>query len=268
MLYWKDDIDLEYCKFGGDARYKPFRGRDVHRKKSLYAILRYLLLTPRLSRLNFLMATAEHMTWYVTQTEEGWMCPSDPEAWKHFDWIYLNFTKEPCNVRLGFCTEGFGPHGQYDCTYSCWPIIITPYNLPPSTCMSSEYIFLMMVIPSPSIPKRLIDVYLELLIEELLQLSYVGVRTCDHATDKAFMMRAEFIWIMNNLPTYGMARGWSTAGVMGCPVCMDDTRALHLQHGRKTWYFNYTDDSYLSIIPIERTRKPSRRIISRISIFW
>ncbi|KAK4397285.1 hypothetical protein Sango_1565100 [Sesamum angolense] len=27
MLYWKDDIDFEYCKFCGDTRYKLARGR-------------------------------------------------------------------------------------------------------------------------------------------------------------------------------------------------------------------------------------------------
>ncbi|KAL0285590.1 UNVERIFIED_CONTAM: hypothetical protein Sangu_2772600, partial [Sesamum angustifolium] len=26
MLYWKDDVDLEYCKFCGDGRYKLARG--------------------------------------------------------------------------------------------------------------------------------------------------------------------------------------------------------------------------------------------------
>ncbi|KAL0406102.1 UNVERIFIED_CONTAM: hypothetical protein Slati_3924100 [Sesamum latifolium] len=31
---------------------------------------------------------------------------------------------------------------------------------------------------------------------------------------------------------------WSTVGVMGCPVCMDDTSAFHLQHGRKACYFD------------------------------
>ncbi|KAL0433738.1 UNVERIFIED_CONTAM: hypothetical protein Slati_2708100 [Sesamum latifolium] len=51
MLYWKDNVDLEYCKFCGDARYKPTQGRDPHRKKSPYVDLRYLPLTPRLQRL-------------------------------------------------------------------------------------------------------------------------------------------------------------------------------------------------------------------------
>ncbi|KAL0446176.1 UNVERIFIED_CONTAM: hypothetical protein Slati_1745500 [Sesamum latifolium] len=112
------------------------------------------------------------MTWHATyQTEEGSMYhPSDVVAWKHFDQMYPNFAEEPRNVWLDLCTDGFAPHDQYDHTYSCWPIIITPYNLAPSMCMSSDYIFLTMVIPGPSNPKRLIDVYLESLIEELLQL--------------------------------------------------------------------------------------------------
>ncbi|KAL0327817.1 UNVERIFIED_CONTAM: hypothetical protein Sangu_1859700 [Sesamum angustifolium] len=61
MLYWKDDIGLEYCKFCGDPRYKPTRDRNPQRKKSLYTVLRYLPLIPRLQRLYALPATAEHM---------------------------------------------------------------------------------------------------------------------------------------------------------------------------------------------------------------
>ncbi|KAL0325359.1 UNVERIFIED_CONTAM: hypothetical protein Sradi_5105200 [Sesamum radiatum] len=82
-----------------------------------------------------------------------------------------------------------------------------------------------MAIPSPSNPNRLLDGYLESLLEELLQLWHVGVRTYDYATNWAFMMRASLMWTVNDLPAYEIASRWSTAGVMGCPVCMDDTRA-------------------------------------------
>ncbi|KAL0293645.1 UNVERIFIED_CONTAM: hypothetical protein Sradi_6926100, partial [Sesamum radiatum] len=82
-------------------------------------------------------------------------------------------------------------------------------------CMSSEYMFLMMVIPGPSSPKRLIDVYLESLIEELQNLWHVGVLTIDNARDETFAMRVALMWTINHLPTYGMAFGWSSAGVMG-----------------------------------------------------
>ncbi|KAL0337462.1 UNVERIFIED_CONTAM: hypothetical protein Scaly_2021300 [Sesamum calycinum] len=56
-------------------------------------------------------------------------------------------------------------------------------------------------------------VYLKSLIEELLQLWHVGVRTYDHATDRAFIMRAALMWTVNDLPAYGMASGWSIAGL-------------------------------------------------------
>ncbi|KAL0309414.1 UNVERIFIED_CONTAM: hypothetical protein Sradi_5883700 [Sesamum radiatum] len=69
-------------------------------------------------------------------------------------------------------------------------------------------------------------------------LIHVGVRTYDHATDWALIMRAALMWTVNDLPAYRMAFGWSTAGVMGYPICMNDTRAFYLQHGRKACYFD------------------------------
>ncbi|KAL0326490.1 UNVERIFIED_CONTAM: hypothetical protein Sangu_1727000 [Sesamum angustifolium] len=227
MLYWKDAIDLEYCKFCGDARYKPSLGRDPNRKKSLYVVL-----------------------------AEGSMChPSDAEAWKYFNLMYPDFAEESHNVRLGLYIDNFAPHGQYNRTYSYWPVIITPYNLSLGMCMSFEYMFLMMVIPGPSNPKCLIGVYLEPLIEELLQLWHVCVRTYDHATDKVFIMRAVLMWIVNDLPTYGMASGWSTAGVIGYLVYMDDRRAFHLQHCRKAYYFDCHRQSLLEHHSYRRNKK-------------
>ncbi|KAL2236546.1 UNVERIFIED_CONTAM: hypothetical protein Sindi_0846300 [Sesamum indicum] len=39
MLYWKDDIDLDYYKFCGEARYKLIRERNCNSTKTPYAIL-------------------------------------------------------------------------------------------------------------------------------------------------------------------------------------------------------------------------------------
>ncbi|KAK4391441.1 hypothetical protein Sango_1921900 [Sesamum angolense] len=98
------------------------------------------------STANFVVtrAMAEHMTWHAChQIEKGSIChPSDAEAWRHFDQSYPDFAVEPRNVILDLCTNGFAPHGQYGRT--------------------------------PSNPKRRIDVYLEPLIEELLQLWHIG----------------------------------------------------------------------------------------------
>ncbi|KAL0396289.1 UNVERIFIED_CONTAM: hypothetical protein Scaly_0077300 [Sesamum calycinum] len=120
MLYWKDDVYLEYRIFCGDARYKDARGRDPNQVNSPYAVLRYLLLTPHQQRLYSSRATAKHMTLHAThQTEVGLMChPSDAKACKHFNQMYLDFVEESRNDRLGLCTIGFAPHSQYSRTYS------------------------------------------------------------------------------------------------------------------------------------------------------
>ncbi|KAL0427892.1 UNVERIFIED_CONTAM: hypothetical protein Slati_2964000 [Sesamum latifolium] len=57
ILYWKDNIGLEYCKFCDDPRYKPTRDQNPQCKKSPYAVLRYLPLIPRLQRLYVSPAT-------------------------------------------------------------------------------------------------------------------------------------------------------------------------------------------------------------------
>ncbi|KAL0356120.1 UNVERIFIED_CONTAM: hypothetical protein Sradi_4058900 [Sesamum radiatum] len=137
--------------------------------KTPYVVLRYLSITPRLQRLYASQVTAEQMMWHVNhEIEEGSIShPSDAEAWRHFDRTHPDFAAEPRNVRLGLCTDGFAPYGQYGRRYSYWSVILTPYNLPSGMYMSSEYIFLIIVNPGPLNPKRLIDIYQEPLIEEL-----------------------------------------------------------------------------------------------------
>ncbi|KAL0438879.1 UNVERIFIED_CONTAM: hypothetical protein Slati_2370900 [Sesamum latifolium] len=72
-----------------------------------------------------------------------------------------------------------------------------------------------MVIPGPSNSKHLIDVYLDSLSEELQNLWHVSVLTRDSVKNETFTMHAALMWTMNDLPAYGMASRWSTAGVMG-----------------------------------------------------
>ncbi|KAL0462837.1 UNVERIFIED_CONTAM: hypothetical protein Slati_0171300 [Sesamum latifolium] len=68
-------------------------------------------------------------------------------------------------------------------------------------------------------------------------------------------MRAALMWTVNDLPAYGMASGWSTARVMRCPICIDDTRAFHLQHGRKGCYFDCHRQFLPELHPYRRNKK-------------
>ncbi|KAL4567614.1 hypothetical protein LXL04_023203 [Taraxacum kok-saghyz] len=122
------------------------------------------------------------------------MChPSDSEAWKHFDAIHPSFVAERRNVRLGLCTDGFSPYGISGSQHSTWPIIVTPYNLPPSMCMKEPYMFLTAVVPGPSNPKHRLDVFLQPVIEELKHLWEEGIITYDVSLRQNFQMRAALI---------------------------------------------------------------------------
>ncbi|KAL2230585.1 UNVERIFIED_CONTAM: hypothetical protein Sindi_1652900 [Sesamum indicum] len=133
-------------------------------------------------------------------------------------------------------------------------------------CMSSKYIFLTMVIPSPSNPKRLIIVYLEQLIKELQNLWHIGVLTRDSVKNETFPMRAALMWTVNDLPAYGMAFGCSSAGIIGCQVCMEDKGRLHSQDWRENRFAN----GLKSIVLRLKYRYHTRTGINgqRKSIFW
>jgi len=98
--------------------------------------------------------TAEHMIWHQSHDaiDGVIMCPSNDEAWKHFNSVHPHFSAESRNVHLGFCTNGFNPFGSFTASYSCWPVILTVYNLPPGIYMRPEIMFLSMVIPGPYSP--------------------------------------------------------------------------------------------------------------------
>ncbi|CAH9080101.1 unnamed protein product [Cuscuta epithymum] len=241
MLYWKDDEILVNCKFCGMDRYKPLpQTRKKPRYRSALSKLFYLPLAPRLKRIYASNVTAKHMTWHVEhETKEGLMChPSDGEAWKHFDRCHPQFAMEPRNVRLGLCSDGFAPYGQFGSKFSCWPIMLTPYNLPPDMCLKSHFIFLSLICPGPKDPKKRIDIYLQPLIEEMKELWTVGTPTYDVSRDQMFIMKAAIIWTISDFPAYGMLSGWSTAGLLGCPVCMEKSGAIFLKHSRKPSYFD------------------------------
>ncbi|KAL0346460.1 UNVERIFIED_CONTAM: hypothetical protein Scaly_1662000 [Sesamum calycinum] len=93
--------------------------------------------------------------------------------------------------------------------------------------MTSEYMLMTMVIPGPFNPERLIDVHLK--FEELQNFWHVGVLMPDNVNNEKFMMRVALMWTVNNLPAYRMAYGWSTAGVMGCPILQAYWASAHFQ---------------------------------------
>jgi hypothetical protein len=170
MLYYLENAELIECMTCEHFRYKPRTGRG--KTLMAYKKLRYFLITPKLQRLFMSLRTAEHMTWHQSHhAVVGVMVhPSNGEAWKHFSSVHPHFSTKSRNVRLGLCTDEFNSFGSFAAPYSCWPVIMTVYNLPPGMCMRPEFMFLSMVIPGPSSPDQNINVCLHPLIDEFTQL--------------------------------------------------------------------------------------------------
>ncbi|KAL4590590.1 hypothetical protein LXL04_003524 [Taraxacum kok-saghyz] len=240
MIYWRGDKDLGQCKFCETPRYQTSKNSSKCSRVP-WARMHYFPLTPRLKRLYASQATAASMRWHAENHGhgDGVMChPSDAEAWKHFDSVHPSFVAERRNVRLGLCTDGFQPHGISGAQHSTWPIIITPYNLPPSMCMKEPYMFLTAIIPGPKNPKHRLDVFLQPVIEEVIHLWEEGVITYDVSLRQNFQMRAALMWTISDFPAYAMLSGWGTAGKLACPYCRKDSQSIKLPHGRKISWFD------------------------------
>jgi len=59
-------------------------------------------------------------------------------------------------------------------------------------CMTTTYMFLSYIIPGPTNPKNMIDVYLQPLIDELKILWDVGVDTFDVSCGETFRLHASW----------------------------------------------------------------------------
>ncbi|RVW72347.1 hypothetical protein CK203_055429 [Vitis vinifera] len=248
MLYSKEHANANECVVCGVSRWKSSDDnstdeftKSVKKKKIPAKVLRYFPLKPRLQRLYMSSKTASHMKWHVDGRMEGEMMrhPVDSLAWKNFDNVHPSFALEPRNVRLGLASDGFNPFGNMSISYSMWPVVLIPYNLPPWMCMKQTFFMLSLLIPGPTAPGNDIDIYLQPLIDELNDLWEVGVETYDASTKQNFCMRAAILWTINDFPAYANLSGWSTKGKFACPICNKDCSSYRLQNGRKWCYMGH-----------------------------
>src|SRR5690606_18889155 len=159
----------------------------------------------------------------------------------------------------GLCTDGFSPFGKHGRQYSLWPVILTPYNLPPNLCLRREFLFLSILVPGPEHPRRSLDVFLQPLIYELQQLWSQGAETYDVSCKENFKMRAVLMWTISDFPAYGMLSGWTTHGRLSCPYCQDNTDVFQLKNGRKTCWF----DCHRRFLPSDHPYRRSRNVFTK-----
>jgi hypothetical protein len=114
---------------------------------------------------------------------------------------------------------------------------VMPYNLPPNKCLKEGFIFLTLVILCPKQPKKQMNIFLRPLMEELKEL-WQGVDAYDNHLKCCFNLHAPYMWSINDYLSYGKFVGWCVHGRLNCQICMGDSDALRLQHGRKVTFFD------------------------------
>ncbi|XP_026419434.1 uncharacterized protein LOC113315360 [Papaver somniferum] len=205
ILYWKDNISLVKCHVCQEPRYVRVFNDERKLTQVAQKTLRHFPIIVRLKRLYSIPWIAEAMLWNSrAQRDVNVMRhPMDSTAWRCADNLCPEFSKEARNVTLGIATDGFNPNGCFAMNDSCWPVILCPYNLPPSVCMKHEFSMLCLLISGPRAPGKDIDVYLQPLIEELKELSNDGVMAFDSFTDSEFLLKARLLWAIHDFPALG-----------------------------------------------------------------
>lgn len=249
VLFRKEHAYAEYCPTCGESRWKKIdcgdndddeesTGYSNRRKRVSRKILRHFPLKPRLQKMFMSSKIASEMKWHHDNCirDDNLSHPADSEAWKYFDQLYPDFSVEPRNVRLGLASDGFNPFSNMSLSYSMWPVVLIPYNLPPWICMKQTNMILSLLIPGERAPGNDIDIYLQPLIDELKELWEEGVDTFDASSKTTFQMRATLLWTISDFPGYAVLSGWSTKGRLACPVCNVETCSKRLVYGKKQCY--------------------------------
>ncbi|XP_028084685.1 uncharacterized protein LOC114285803 [Camellia sinensis] len=221
VLFWKENARFDKCPKCKASRYKINRGTG---KKIPHKVLRYFPLTPRLKRLYMSRKIAEDRRWHKDKRiDDGVLRHSaDSDEWKEFDAQYPQFAMEPRNVRLGLAVDGFNPFGNISNSYSLWPAVLIPYNLPPWLVMKDPFLMMSLLILGESQPGIDIDVYLRPLVDELNELWENGALSYDAVTGESFQMRAALTCTIHDWPAFGDISGWRTKGHYSCYTCNDE----------------------------------------------
>ncbi|XP_024009936.1 uncharacterized protein LOC112085141 [Eutrema salsugineum] len=172
-------------------------------------VLRYFPIIPRLKRMFRSEEMAKELRWHFTnKSSDGKLRhPVDSATWDQMNHKYPSFAAEERNLRLGLSTDGFNLFDVNNSTYSCWPVLLVNYNLPPNLCMKEDNILLTLLIPGPHQPGNSIDVYLEPLIEDLNHLWNNGELAYDAYSKTSFTLKAMLLWTISDFPAFGNLAG-------------------------------------------------------------
>ena len=107
--------------------------------------------------------------------------------------------------------------------------------------MRFKFIFLSTIILGSNSLGSNIDIYLQLLIDELKQLWSSRALTYDVLRKQNFPLQATLLQTISDLPTYGMVFSWSIHEKLACPYYIKNNKAFTLTNSGKTYFFTITN---------------------------
>ncbi|XP_073314813.1 uncharacterized protein [Primulina huaijiensis] len=111
--------------------------------------------------------------------------------------------------------------------------MLATYNPPPNMCMKRKFIMVTMLISGPKQPEKDLDVYLEVLIEDLQRLREGVDGIYDAYQRQFFTLKAVLLWTINDFSAYGNLNVCTTHSYYACPVCKEHTYVRHLENEKK-----------------------------------
>ena len=124
---------------------------------------------------------------------------ADGSQWRKIDREFPTFLDDARNLRFGLSADGFNPFGEQSSSHSTWPVTLCIYNLRSWFFMKRKFIMMLVLIQGSKQPGNDIDVYLRLLVEELLQLwREEGVRVWDEHKQKEFDLQVLLFVTIND----------------------------------------------------------------------
>jgi hypothetical protein len=246
QLFWDKKADDDFCSTCKASRWKDKEPETAltkkkRRKARPCKVLRYFPIKERLKRLFMCKETAPLLRWHDEErTKDGALRhPADSPAWTRFDDKFPPIKSDSRNIRFGLATDGFNPYGMLSSKYSCWPVVLVIYNLPPWLCMKEHNLMLPLIIPGPKSPGDRLHVFLQPLIDDLRDLFLNGMATYDASRDETFTLRGAVLMTISDLPGLGMLASHMAHGEFACPPCGENAWSKHLKHGLKSCFMGH-----------------------------
>ena len=240
ILYRGEYSEATRCPKCDRSRWKLKKNSKEEKFGVPEKVLWYISPIPRFQRWFRNAEHAKNLVWHAEgRIKDGKLRhPADAAAWKHVDTKWPEIAADPRCLRLGLSADGINPHSTQISKYSCWPVILCVYNLPPWLCMKRKFTLLTLVISGPRQPGNDIDVYLKPLVDDLKRL-WDGVECYDAHKQEVFTLRGLLMWTINDFPAYGNLSGHCVKGYKACPVCSEETDAVRLNKCKKIVYIGH-----------------------------